>query len=626
MSAAASLTMQDIAQLGQVTRQAVTNWRRRPRLQGRFLPFPDPISTIGGVERFDRDQIVGWLQGSGRGNNQEARDDAPGLAVPDGLTCADVVTLLALRAAGGGCLTGRTAAELAELAEVVDPDDRFLLAEVRSIAPPPALAEYVDAVMDASYGPADALDRVYASRLARGLGERGLSADLTELLTAVTAACGEHLAADSAALDPRVDLSTARRLAAGFAGVNLAGTGPSERALLRHLALDEVERLDSHAPTVRVLSVVGHPDSDALDEVDALALDLQHADLAVVLGSSAVFCDALRGEQARRRAETLALGHLVMAIRLPRGHWKAAYRQSLALWILQGDANVDRIVVADLSSDTIDLGDLVSDVTGALQHTGARAFRYGRAVERSELRGRRPIVPLGVRALRLGGSAAIGHRDRITAASLLTSERLRGYDVAVGVAPPTTVIAPRSLGEVVASRRMQMLSGSRIDLAHADAAGTVPVVTADRATDGFALDPVDAVRLYGHARRTLPNDVIFTERPRPQARVDGLGRALVKSPSRILRLAEGVGIGPHALAAVINELPDDAGEWRTWSIPTLDPGEIEALERTLQEAAAHVAELRRREAAMDDLITNLIQGVAAGAVTLGPSTTTTRAG
>ena len=119
--------------------------------------------------------------------------------------------------------------------------------------------------------------------------------------------------------------------------------------------------------------------------------------------------------------------------------------------------------------------------------------------------------------------------------------------------------------------------------------------------------------------------MLFVERPRPTARPVRDEGALVASPARILRLRPGASLGPHTLAAIVNELMPATSEWRTWSVPELLPPEADALEAALSAAAEHLAELRRHERATRDLITSLIEGVAAGAVTLDP-TTTTRAG
>lgn len=616
------LTLRDVAAIAGVTRQAVTNWRRRSATKAGPLPFPRAIKRIDGLDYFATTDVVEWLKASGRGHNIEASEDAPAFAVPVGLHLDEVITFLALRALSGQELGGCSVDELTEMAASVDAEDGFLFSEVTAIGANSVLASYVDDLMESSLGLADALDRAYASRLARSPHARGLADGALELLDAVAATCRMHLGSDEVALDPRVDLCTARRLASSFAGVSTAGIEDAEhRALRRHLALDEVEFLDRNRPTVHVLSVVGEGAMQALVAVEGVALDLMPGDIAVVLGSSAVLCDALRGEFEAVRSDTLEMGHLVMAARLPRGLWKGAHRQQLGLWVLVGGLEVDRIVLADLSSEAIDLSDLTADLTAALTSDVGRSFRYGRPVERALLRGRRPLVPPGIRAHRLGDAAHADHRDRIAALTLVTSEPLTGYDLAVGAAPPAPFVTPRSLGELVDQGRVELHRGSRIQTGHSDPDGTVAVLSADPAVGDLWFDPLDAVRLYSHAGRTEPNDVVFAESPRPVARVDEVGGAIVRFPSRTLRLPPGAGLGPHALAAVINLLPDDAGDWRTWPMPVLEPAKVDAVEAALTDADAYLGELRRRESAMKDLITNLIQGVAAGTVTLDTNPT-----
>ena len=614
---AGMLTLRDVAAIAGVTRQAVTNWRRRAATKLGPLPFPRAINRINGVEYFATTDVLAWLKASGRGRNLEAGDDAPAFAVPVGVHLDEVVTFLTLRALSGRELSGCSVDELTRLAAGVDAEDSFLFSEVEAIGANPVLAGYVDDLMESSLGLADALDRAYASRLARSPHVRGLADDALELLESVAATCRMHLGSDEVALDPRVDLRTARRLASSFAGVSTAGSEDAQhRALRRHLVLDEVELLDRSHPTVHVLSVVGDDAMEALVAVEGVALDLMPGDIAVVLGSSATLCDALRGDPEPVRSDTLEMGHLVMAVRLPRGLWKGAHRQQLGLWVLVGGLEVDRVVLADLSSETIDLPDLTADLAATLTRDGGRSFRYGRPVERAQLRGRRPLVPPGIRAEHLGDAAHADHRDRIAALTLVTSASLTGYDLAVGAAPPEPVVTPRSLGELVELRRVEFHRGNRIDPTHADPAGTVAVLSADPAIGDLWFDPLDAVERYPHVSRTEPNDVVFVERPRPWARVDAVGGAIVRSPSRTIRLPAGAGIGPHALAAVINLFPDDAGDWRTWPVPVLASAKVDAVEAALTDADAYLGELRRRESAMKDLITNLIQGVAAGTVTL----------
>jgi hypothetical protein len=237
------------------------------------------------------------------------------------------------------------------------------------------------------------------------------------------------------------------------------------------------------------------------------------------------------------------------------------------------------------------------------------------------------VVPRGVRAVRHGRIDAATHLDRVHSATLTTSEPIPGYDVAVALAPGQIVLRQRSLGELRDAGQLVMRRGNRLDRAESDPAGTVRVLSADGTTDALRLDPFDAARAFPRATRTEPGDVVFLERLGPRARVDTEGGALVASPSRILRLRPGGPIGPHALAAIINEIAAEGSEWPTWSVPDLPPGEAAALDATLAAAAAHKEELRRHDEALRDVVTSLVQGVAAGAVTIDTTIMTiTRAG
>lgn len=624
-----TLTLQDIAQLTVVTRQAVTNWRRRPVLiDGERLPFPTPVSPVGEIERFDRDEILKWLQASKRGLNPDSGIEAPALAVPDGVTLQDVVTMLALRAPIGDDLSQMSAAEQIALAGQMDPKDQFLLSEVRALAGQDRLVTYVDTLMDASFGPPDALDRLYTTRLARWEGDRGLTGELVKLLTALAATCRKHVGPDDVAIDLRID-SRAHSIAQGFASVQPSGRDLKIREMLRHLAIDGigVTNASASSPTVRVISLVGLDDLAAVESADSTALELGSDDVALLLGSASALCDPLRGDPASVRSDTLEMRSLVAALRLPRGMRREAHRQSLALWILKGAADAERIVVADLVGESVDVDDLASDVAGALEQTSSRAYRYGRPILRQEARGRAAVVATGVRAVRLLSADSSTHSDRVTAATLVTREPLRGFDVLVTPAPPATATTPRSLGEMVEARKIELLSGCRVKAEHIDPSGTIRLLSADPAANELTIDPLVAVEQYRHAKRTKPGDVVFIDRPRPTAMVDNVGGAIVLAPNRILRLpAAGAGIGPHALAEVINHLPGDASEWGTWSIPRLPADQIASVERALSDAALYVAELRHREVAMGALVTNLIQGLAVDGLTITTSTTTKKAG
>lgn len=620
-----TVTMQDIAQLARVRRHVVSMWRNRPTVRGERIPFPEPVPSTDGVLRFDRDEVVEYLAMTGRGNNTEARHDAPAVSAPDGLAVEDVVVLLCLHALTGDELEGHSAAELVAAAERVDASDHVVLRELRAMRPTAEVLRYVDDLVEASFGPSDALDRLQAGRLSRVAAERGLDDEAVELVRAVVEAARLSLDANVVALDPPADLELARRLAGGFAGIVL-GDDVDGRRQRRRALLDGVDVVEGTPSTVRARSVVGAPEATALEAVDELTISLAPADVGVVIGSAAVLCDPLSGPGERDRAQTLRPGNLAMAVRLPRGLWKGAHRQSLGLWVLRGTDGAPSFWLADLDTETVDREDLTNDVLAALRGTERRAYRYARRDVLTRVLGGGAVVSRGARAARFAVVEGSVRLDRIYAASLTTGETIAGFDVTAAAASTGMVLRRRSLAELRDSGQLVVRRGSRIDAGHADSAGTVPVLSADGSTDTLFLDPFDADRLYRRAHRTEPGDVIVLDGRRPVARVDERGGALVASPSRILRLAPTAPVGPHALAAIVNDIAPPGSEWPTWSIPELPPVENGLLDAALAGAAAHKEVLRRHEQALRDLVTNLIHGVAAGAVTLDPTVIDTRAG
>jgi hypothetical protein len=144
------LTLQDVADLARVRRPVVSVWRRRRRARGEDAPFPVAVERAGGVERFDREEVVAWLERTGRGNNPEHGLDAPALSVPDDVELDDVVTLLTWHVLTGEELTGSSQAAREEAAALVDPADALLLREIRRLRPSTAALRFVDDLVEAS--------------------------------------------------------------------------------------------------------------------------------------------------------------------------------------------------------------------------------------------------------------------------------------------------------------------------------------------------------------------------------------------------------------------------------------------------------------------------------------------
>lgn len=620
-----TLTLQDIADLARVQRPVVSMWRNRPLARGRRVPFPVSVESTGGVERFRRADVVAWLTETGRGNNVEFALDAPALSMPDGASLEDLVTLLCLHTASGEELAGTTVQQRGVLADSADPRDQFIAREVRAMSCGPGALEYIDDLVEASFGPGEALVRLETGRLARQLGIRDLTTEAVDLVRTVARSCMLHLESDGVSLVESGETTAASLAVAGhFAELVIPGDSVGQRALRRRalLAGIEVSAEIGDGPQVRLLSVLGLDSDGSLQQLDEVVLQLGPNQLAVVLGPASLLCDELLGDEERARSQTLRSDSLAMALRLPRGMWRQAHRQALGIWVCIGGIPMRRPLVGDLGAfahHELQLGDLAADVSAALGRSGARAFRYLRQHGLELIQSTRTVVPRGARAVRLVTAASASYLDRIQAATLTTVEPVPGFDVLVEPATGSIVLRQRSLGELRDGKQLTVKRGSRIDAALTDPAGTVPVLSAVEGANDLRLDPFDAAQRYPHANRTELGDVVFVERPRPKARVDDRGGSLVASPSRILRLAAGAGLGPHALAAIINQLPDEAVEWQAWQVAVLERDEAEQLERTLLRLTGYEMELRRRLDAVSEMTTALIDGVAAGAVALSTS-------
>ncbi|WP_370945340.1 hypothetical protein AB5J62_40665 [Amycolatopsis sp. cg5] len=627
MGAAPTLTLQDVANLAHVRRPVVSMWRKRPSVRGQYVPFPDPVEVSGGMERFRREDIVEWLGRTGRGNNAEVNLDAPALSVPDDVALDELVMWLCFAALTGKELTETTAEQRTALARDVDHDDRVLLREVVGSEPETCTLRFIDDLVEASYSASEALERLEQGRAARARGTRDLTSEAVNLVHAVADACALHLDPEGVPLvhtGPVSSLPLA--LAETFDHLVVSGDAPALRDIRRRSTIRGIETADdATAPNVRLLSTLGRPTNEILDRVDNLVLELSEGELAVIVGPAGVLCDELQGADERHRAQTLRAESLVIALRLPRGMWREAHRQALGLWVCAAGGFTQLPRVADLAAfapDELDLGDLAADVNGALAAPHGRAFRYLRPHDLPPiLSSRTAVVPRGVRAVRLATTEIEQHTALINAATLVTSEPIRPFDMLVERAPGAMLLRRRSLGELKELGHVRVLRGSRVDPEHSDPAGSIAVLSATDSPGVVRLDPFDAARLYPRAARTEPGDVVFAERPRPTARVDDHGGSLVASPSKILRISSQAGIGPHAVAAIVNRLPNDVTEWQTWNVPVLDTTEVERLEEALGAAAVHESTLERHLVATRNLVAAMIDGVAAGAVTLTTRTT-----
>lgn len=620
-----TMTMQDVADLASVSRQAVSMWRKRPVVRGVPMPFPAPREVIDGVEHFDHADIVEWLAKTGRGNkpSADADLDAPAVAVPDSLTLEDAVTLLCWHAVTLRSLVDTSAQERLSLAQRSDPDDSFMLRELRALRPTRAALAYIDALVDASFGPGDALNRLENGRLHRRRHDRGLTDEALAILGSIVDAAVTYLGTDDVVIcgrgDPTPALAVSERVGRLAVGESDADRAAFRRAWIRGIGIAD----DSPRPEVIVVSVIGMDDHAALDLADLVTMDLAPDDVAVVIGRAGLLVDRLADKALRdKRNATLRVGNAVAALRLPRGLWREAHRQNLGAWLCRGHVDRERVAVGDLERiNDSELRDLHDDIAGALAGSGRRAYRFLHPLPAGQVRGAGAVVPRGVTPVRVRHTDARDYLGRVHAASLVTTRPVAILDVLTTESIVGIQFPRRSLGELADQEKIEVLRRSRISAEHASSAGTVRVLPEDE----FRLDPLDAQRHYPAARRTRPGDVVFVEQPQPRAWVDTEGGALVAHPAYILRrlaptteerALNELYAGPYLIAAVINRCVGAAREWRMWNVPVLAPKEAAQLDAELARIVEYERELDRRRTAAADLAVALIDGIADGAVSL----------
>lgn len=515
------LTLPDVAALARVRRPVVSVWRSRS--VGSPTPFPPAAVRHGPQELFALDDVVAWLETTGRGNNPHARSDAA-LAVAletidparrprviDGLTA-----LLALKAVTGAALDGLEPPDVLDLADDADPHDTHLYGEVSALGEDLGYwARHADAAASAGYTPASALEAVVAQHRRLGLHritETTFARPAVDLAARVVAellgsgpttspvvdpvgspdllvAVREHLGEDAfstVALPPgpllggsRTSGATPPAVTPGAAALRLARRRAAAHGWdLASAQLDDGRLvLPPGSLTLAQLpsaTAPGVTDAEILTLVEDIALAMHDDDRAVILGPASALVDrsAVR-DVTITRADVLRTGRVRAVVRLPVGLWPVRSRERLALWVL-GPAHPDVrtedrwVTVADLDGTTLDdavAGDLVTDVVAALGDRAtvrAHAFRFARLVPASSL-----VATSGdlvVAAAPSTGSvpasaAEVALRIERLTAELVPPEPLPQLDVEHHTAGRPTAV---TLGDLVAAKSARVVPGNRL--------------------------------------------------------------------------------------------------------------------------------------------------------------------
>jgi len=668
------LTLPDVAALAQVQRPVVSMWRTRSA--GTDTPFPEPRASTDTQERFDANDVVAWLDATGRGKNPNHREELALFAALDDrpgderrTTLDGLAALLTLKAGTGEQLAHRTGIDLLDLADDADPHDQYLYREVAALGEDvTTVAGRADAMSDAAWTPTAAFEQLVAQRArlrfadAPGSGLTRTAMDLVARLAVGLAGTEQPDAVHSATfVDPTgsSDLLVAVRGQLGDVDQPVAaltlddspGSRSAHRRLITHgwyvrnLPVDTDGRFTLPAASIVVahLPAAGPraPSDDAvLATLDEIALAMADDARAVVIGPASALTDALRAPgTVAARSGLLRTGRVRAVVRLPAGLLPAKPRQQLALWVLgpahPGVAIGDRwTTIADLSAATLDastVGDVLTDVVASMGDRASvhsHAFRFMHLVATSALLARKGDLvgtprPRPQRSRRDAAEVALQVHDLLVAVNAPARP-----DVALSFEHRTPGASQRiTLGELVASKAARVVPGHRIESGDLSGTGTVRVIGPDELTGVRAVGDRTIDRLffsarYPAARYTEPGDIVFCSTPGIGALVDAAGLSVVQAPARILRLdrTKTPDLLPDVVARDIRAAHAPGG-WQTWAVRLVPPRQRAALESTLTRLAVEREDVARRLAALDDLAATLTDGVATRTLTLNsPST------
>lgn len=636
------MTLQDIADLAHVQRPVVSMWRKRSAVA---TPFPAPRRDPDGQERFDVDEVVDYLETTGRGSNPSARADAAAYAMWSGSaaeresTARALSALLALRTVVGHGLQDLDAEEILDLADEADPDDDCLLAELSTRPDLVGDAAQAEALVEADWDVGRAHNRVLDERFRanwRPLADSAVNASARTLVRTLVDALARDLGEDCPVMDPTgcgADLLLEAVEEREHPVLIRRGEGEVARLTQRLLVLAgrryRVVRPDEPwtdtGPVVHLLSLPVADELDATpgrlwDLVDELDLQLAPGQRALVLGPAGLLTNRLAEGQEVRRDQLLRSGRVRVAVRLPAGLRISRPREHLAFWVL-ADPDTDTLAerrtgiadLADLTLDATTVSGLVDDVLACLHGIEAarrRSWAHLAWLPTADLVARRGSLVAGVRH---STTVPRGSADRVL--DLRTALAEAGLSDRVGVAavPDESHTRGITLGLATGRGLLRHLPGQRLDPIGFPA-GQLAVAVPDQDRGGWHLHEVDRLALaLGHdLRQTEPGDVVVTVRPVPDAWVDERGGTVVVTPGFILRPRPGGPLGAHAIAETIRSQGAGRTRWRDWVVPQPPTDQRAALESVLSAMKDEREVLRRRLEGLDRAARLLTETVGTG--------------
>lgn len=654
---ALKLSLVDIARLAMVQRPVVSMWRTRHRTSS--PRFPEPVEVRNNQDLFLADDIVGWLQVTGRGNNPDAAQDMAAFA-SNARDNFDLVTaLLVVRTLSGECLAAMHPEDVLDLAEELDPDDDFIFTELEAAVSSlePFLA-YIDQLVDAAFTAPAAFEKLMRDRSRFQRTDALFAPQALELVAFMARSLAGGKEAFAEATPGGSDLLLA--IADSFDEVtsvtlSLAPRplGASRLALRRlkvHAFSRENLRIGTSGLTLPGQITVAHfpaanhssmTDAQVLTAIDDIALELDGTQAAVVLAPARLLTDKLAaGSPSQIRDSMLRSGKLRAVIRLPAGLLKSHPRQHLALWVLgkeqTGLSITDRwTTVADLSALSLDesgIQDLVSDVVASwqsLDKVRARAFRFARLVQtRLLLAGDGNLHRILSKPLASKASSSDSVELLVNAESALealngsASVQLLDIGLESGSAP---ALPPASLGDLLDAKQLKLLPGTRFQAQDTTAAEGFDILGLQELLSGERNRHIDRLQLaaqYPQAQLTEPGDVIFSTIGEPCAWVDPRGLNVVEFPARILRINRECPSGLIASVLADDITAGHRGSWRRWHVKRFHEDHLENTKMALELIERSRQQALDRAAQLEQLSTLLATGSATAALQITRSTST----
>lgn len=660
-----TLTMPDVAELAQVKRAVVSMWRRR--YANGALPFPAPVDAEAKQPRFRAVEVAAWVERRGQGNNPDFRADAAVVAAltddGDPTRAFDALTaLLALAPYTSAPLATIDPDDLVDLADEVDPHDRFAYRETVGLGPHLRdAARHAGAVASAAYNPASAIERLLGARHRTGdprLTGTVLRAPVLNLVADVLAALAPD-DEDLVVTDPRPGcgdllaavLGRTERVEPVLAHVP-AGGDHVLRLARRRLAANswpvEASSGDVDAHLVTQVPALDEPDLDPVDvlsRVEDAVLGLPIGRAAVVVGPASALVDELRDPGAEKiRDDLMRSGRLRSVVLLPAGLVVSRPRQKMAIWVLgtvlpSASFGKKHLVVADLSEHAPDgdefdgsvVGDLLTDLIAAQgtdRDADAHHFRFAKFLDSGAVVARRQSLLGAAKATRdlvFRDPAGTEHYLHELMAHLTDPVRPSELPVVRGLSggePGGRYTIEGLVGHGFVHRR----PGHRLcveDVVQGVLEGTVPVIgTAEvlgaAAWGGRRIDRLGFLARYSSGRLTEPGDIVYVTAPRPAAVVDVEGFCVVETPARIFRVpgrARGR-VVPEVLAADINAAGVETRDPEGWTVRLVPLDQGPALSEALTVLREEEHALRARLETLTDLRGGLLDGVASGVVGL----------